>query len=86
MNKTLNIERIVGIQYQVTVGNNDFMFSEQGAAIKFATLARYSCTETKWDEEPYEVSIRFIPIMEKEEEEPEEVKESEEVKEDAGEA
>lgn len=84
MNKTLNVERIVGIQYQVTVGNNEFEFTSPSDAMKFATLARYSCTETKWDEEPYEVSIKFIPIMEKEEEEePEEV---EEVKEDAGEA
>ena len=83
MNKTLNVERIVGIRYQVTVGSTEFEFTSPSDAMKFATLARYSCIETKWDEEPYEVSIRFIPVMEKEDEEPEEV---EEVKEDDGEA
>lgn len=74
MSKTIDVRNIVDIHYVVKVGDTHFDFESGAAAMKFAETARRTCSETRWDDNEYRVSIDLFPVWREdpEEEEPEE--------------
>ena len=69
MSKTIDVRNIVDIHYVVKVGDTHFEFESGTAALKFADTARVTCSESRWDDGEYRVSIELFPIWKEDPEE-----------------
>ena len=74
MSKTIDVRNIVDIHYIVKVGDTRFEFESGTVALKFAQTARETCSETRWDDQEYRVTIELFPIWREDPEDEEELR------------
>lgn len=73
MKDIFNRNTINSIVYRVDVGCLTFEFDDGREALSFAKNCRMSCTDTKWNGDPEEVTIHLMPVLDAPEDPEEEI-------------